>query len=119
MSVRFAVRLTPRAGADRVDGVGPEGQLLVRVRAAPAGGAANRALLRVLADELAVAPSALALVAGASARRKLVDLKGGRPADLLARWPGLSANERGRQGGGGSPVSSGGQGRSRGSLARM
>ncbi|MGZ6270794.1 MAG: DUF167 domain-containing protein [Candidatus Limnocylindrales bacterium] len=54
MSVRFAVRLTPRAGADRVDGVGPEGQLLVRVRAAPAEGAANRALLRVLADEWAL-----------------------------------------------------------------
>ena len=40
-SVRFVVRLTPRGGADRIDGVGEDGVLRVRVAAAPVDEAAN------------------------------------------------------------------------------
>src|SRR5664279_4393927 len=40
-SVRFAVRLMPRGGADRVDGVSEEGVLQARVAAPAVGGAAN------------------------------------------------------------------------------
>ena len=43
-TARFAVRLTPRGGADRVDGV-LAGALRVRVAAAPVDGAANAALM--------------------------------------------------------------------------
>jgi uncharacterized protein YggU (UPF0235/DUF167 family) len=86
--LRFAVRLTPRAGADRVDGV-TDGVLRCRVAAAPADGAANDALLRLLARELDLPPSALRLVAGATARRKLVGLDAGHRARLIGRWPGL------------------------------
>ena len=48
--VRFAVRLTPRGGADHVEGV-VDGILRAR-RGAGDRGAANQALLRLLADEL-------------------------------------------------------------------
>ncbi len=44
MTARLAVRLVPRGGADRVDGVGEDGVLRARVAAPPVEGAANEAL---------------------------------------------------------------------------
>jgi uncharacterized protein YggU (UPF0235/DUF167 family) len=87
--VRFAVRLTPRGGADRIDGVNEEGVLQARVTAPPVGGAANTALIKLLADELDVSRSAVRLVAGASGRHKLVVVEGVSPEGIAARWPGL------------------------------
>jgi uncharacterized protein YggU (UPF0235/DUF167 family) len=59
------------------------------VAAPPVEGAANQALLRLLADELGVARRAVRLVAGAAGRQKLVVVEGMTPDDVLARWPGL------------------------------
>ena len=87
--VRFAVRVTPRAGVDRVDTV-VEGALRLRVAAAPADGEANAAVCRVLATELGVGRGSVRLVAGATGRRKLVEVDGVDPAALRARWPGLA-----------------------------
>ncbi len=88
MSVRFAVRLTPRGGRDAIDGVGEDGVLRVRVAAPPAEGAANEALCRVLARALGVPPGSVRIAAGASGRRKLVEADAD-PARLAAAWPGL------------------------------
>lgn len=65
------VRVTPRSSAA---GVGPlvEGVLEVRVTQPPADGAANRAVLRLVADALSIAPSRLVLVAGQRGRRKRI-----------------------------------------------
>lgn len=87
-SVRFAVRLTPRGGLDRVDGV-VDGELRARVAAPAVDGAANHAILRLVAEELDVPRSAVRLAAGATGRRKLVTVDGIEPAAVLARWPGL------------------------------
>jgi uncharacterized protein (TIGR00251 family) len=87
--VRFAVRLTPRGGLDRVDGVNEAGALQVRVSAPPIGGAANTALIRVLAEELGVARSDVHLIAGAAGRQKLVAVDEVSPEEILGRWPGL------------------------------
>ena len=74
---RITVRLTPRAGRDAVDGWATHQALLrVRVAAAPVDGAANEALIRVLARSLRVPPSAVHIVAGAAARIKVVDIDG-------------------------------------------
>ena len=86
--VRFTVRLTPRGGADRVDGA-VDGVLRVRVAAPAVEGAANLALVRLLADELGVPRSDVRLVAGATGRTKLIAVDGLSPERLLARWPGL------------------------------
>jgi hypothetical protein len=83
------VRVTPRAGRDEVAGVGAVGELLVKVRAAPADGAANAALLRTIAAAAGVAPSRLQLVRGATSRTKIVSIEGVVESDLKARWPGL------------------------------
>ncbi|MGZ6265860.1 MAG: DUF167 domain-containing protein [Candidatus Limnocylindrales bacterium] len=88
-SVRFAVRLTPRAAADRVDGVSDEGVLQVRVTAPAVEGAANAALVRLLADELDVSRSSIQMVAGATGRHKLIVVDGVSPDEVAARWPGV------------------------------
>jgi uncharacterized protein YggU (UPF0235/DUF167 family) len=77
-----------------VVGVGRNGELLVRVRAAPAGGAANAAALKVLAAALDVAPSRLQLVRGATSRVKVVSVEGVSASDLETRWPGLASAMR-------------------------
>jgi uncharacterized protein len=86
--VRFAVRLTPRGGADHVDGVA-DGMLRVRVAAPPVEGAANQALLRLIAHELDVPRRDVRLIAGAGGRTKLVAVDGVTPERVMERWPGL------------------------------
>jgi uncharacterized protein YggU (UPF0235/DUF167 family) len=93
VSVRFAVRLTPRGGRDAIDGVGEDGVLRVRVAAPPVEGAANEALCRLLARSLGVAPGGVRVVGGAGGRRKLVEAEAD-PARLAAAWPGLGGADR-------------------------
>ena len=86
--VRFAVRLTPRAAVDRVDGV-TDGVLRARVGAPAVEGAANNALIRLLADELGIARRDVRIVAGAAGRQKLIVVEGVPEEAIVARWPGL------------------------------
>ena len=84
------MRLTPRGGADRVDGVGEDGVLRVRVAAPPVDSAANEALGRLLARELGITSSGVRIVAGARARRKVVAVAGIDAPAVRSRWPGLA-----------------------------
>jgi uncharacterized protein YggU (UPF0235/DUF167 family) len=86
--VRFAVRLTPRAAVDRVDGV-IDGVLRARVGAPAVEGAANNALIRLIAEELGVPRSDVRIVAGATSRQKLVVVDAADAEAIVARWPGL------------------------------
>jgi uncharacterized protein len=80
--------VTPRAGVDAIDGVGDGGVLRIRVRAVPADGAANKAVLKTLAAALDVAPSAVALVSGARSRVKRISVD--VESEVVERlWPGL------------------------------
>jgi uncharacterized protein len=87
--VRIPVRLTPRGGRDRVDGV-TDGALRVRVAAPPVDGAANRALVSLLAGELGVPRGAVRIVAGETGRTKLLEVDGVEAPAIDARWPGLA-----------------------------
>jgi uncharacterized protein YggU (UPF0235/DUF167 family) len=71
-----------------VDGV-VDGSLRVRVTAPPIEGAANQALVRLLAEELGLARRSVRLVAGAAGRQKLIVVEGLSAEELVARWPGL------------------------------
>jgi uncharacterized protein (TIGR00251 family) len=82
------VRLIPRGGRDAIDGIDPAGALRVRVAAPPADGAANRALIGLLADVLHVPATSILIVTGRTSRAKRVRIEGATPADILARWPG-------------------------------
>jgi uncharacterized protein len=92
-AIRLQVRLTPRGGVDRVDGVGLGGELRVHVRAAPVEGAANEALRRLLARELDVPKAAVTLERGASARLKLVRVDGLTAEAVSRRWPGVTVRD--------------------------
>jgi uncharacterized protein YggU (UPF0235/DUF167 family) len=83
------VRVTPRAGVDRIDGVGAQGELRVRLRAAPADGAANASLVRIIAEGCGVAPSRVRLEGGAASRTKRVSIDDLPAESLAALWPGL------------------------------
>ena len=85
---RFRCRLTPRAERDGVDGV-VDGILRIRVAAPPVDGAANAALLRLLASVLDVPKRSVRLVSGESSRVKVVAVVDVDPASIVARWPGL------------------------------
>jgi len=63
--------------------------LKVRVMAPAVDGAANVALVRLLADELGVARRDLQIVAGGTSRQKLVVVDGVDADAIVARWPGL------------------------------
>ena len=52
-------------------------------------GAANQALLRLIADELGVPKRDVRLVAGAASRTKLVVVDGVDAERVLELWPGL------------------------------
>jgi hypothetical protein len=89
VTARLPVRLTPRGGADRIDGV-RDGALRVRVAAPPVDGAANEALVRLIAAELDVPRGAVRLVAGVAARTKVVEVDGVDADAVTRRWPGLA-----------------------------
>ena len=66
-----------------------DGVLKVRVMAPAVEGAANNALIRLLAEEIGVSRRDVRIVAGATSRQKLVVVDGVDPEDIVARWPGL------------------------------
>ncbi|HEY6817091.1 MAG TPA: DUF167 family protein [Croceibacterium sp.] len=72
---RLALRVTPGA---RTDGLElDDGRVLVKVRVRPHDGAANAAVLALLAAALGEATSRLHLLRGATGRDKLVQLPPG------------------------------------------
>ncbi len=87
-AVRFAVRLTPRSVVERAEDV-VDGILRVKVMAPAVEGAANNALVRVLADALDIPRRDVRIVAGAASRQKLVVVEGVPAEVVIARWPGL------------------------------
>jgi len=90
--VSVTVRVTPRAHQDKIEGVRrlSNGQaiLAVRVRALPQDGAANDAVVRILAKACGIPASAARVEAGAGARVKTILLRGDS-ASLLAAMAAL------------------------------
>jgi len=84
----ITVRLTPKGGRDAIDGFEQlaDGRAVVkaRVRAPPHEGAANAALIALLADLVDTARRNVSLAAGATARIKQVKIAGDAAA-LAAR----------------------------------
>lgn len=73
--VRIAVHVKPRASKDRVLGE-RQGLLEVAVSAPPAEGAANRAVIELLAETLDIPRRDLVIASGHSSRSKIIDVTG-------------------------------------------
>ncbi len=70
---RLTVHVHVRARTERLERDGPA--LRLRVREPPAGGRANAAVTRAVPRWAGVAPSEVAIVSGATARRKLAGIQ--------------------------------------------
>ena len=78
--VRLAVRLTPRAHRNRLDGVvtGADGRAALHLRlvAPPVENAANKALIGFVADALDMRSADISIRSGETARLKILFLRG-------------------------------------------
>ena len=72
---RIAVRVQARARRDEITSM-RDGVLVVRVTAPALEGRAYRAVCRVVADRLGVAPSQVTIVRGERSRDKVLDVRG-------------------------------------------
>ncbi|HEX9055736.1 MAG TPA: DUF167 family protein [Gemmatimonadales bacterium] len=83
------VRVQPRASRSEVVGLHGD-EIRLRVNAPPVDGAANEAVVRLLAERLGVPRSAVEVAAGAAARHKVVLVAGvtrGEAAQRLGLGP--------------------------------
>lgn len=84
LGVRLRLKVTPKARHAGIGGLQAEADggvsLKVAVTAAPADGKANAAVIALLAKEWGVAKTAISVVAGATDRRKLVEIRGSTAA---------------------------------------
>ncbi len=72
--MRISVRVTPRSSKNTVEWT--SGGLQVRLTAPPVDGAANEALIALLAERLGVAKRDIRVVHGATSRQKMVEIVG-------------------------------------------
>jgi uncharacterized protein (TIGR00251 family) len=82
-SIAFAVRVTPRASRDAVEGE-YQGALKVRLTAPPVEDRANDALRRLLAARLNVPVSAVRIVGGEKSRNKQIAIAGVTRAQVIS-----------------------------------
>jgi uncharacterized protein (TIGR00251 family) len=79
----IAVRVIPRAKQTGLAGT-RDGALLVRVAAPPAEGAANDAVVALLAERLGVPRRNFRILAGAAGRHKRIEIAGVTPEQIRA-----------------------------------
>jgi hypothetical protein len=83
--MRIDVRVVPRSNRNAIV---REGELLkVWLTAAPVDGAANEALIKLLATRLDLPRSALRVVRGTSGRQKVVEIEGMTRAQVMSKLP--------------------------------
>ena len=89
LNMLISVKVIPRSRKNSVEwesGAGGEGERLrVRLTAAPVDGAANEALVALLAERLGLPKRQVVVVRGATSRQKVVEVVGLNLEDLRLR----------------------------------
>jgi uncharacterized protein (TIGR00251 family) len=83
-SARISVKVKPRASRDAVEGW-KEGALVVRLTSPPVDGAANSALIKLLANKTGLAKGCISIVSGDKGRSKVLKFEGINIKDLQER----------------------------------
>jgi uncharacterized protein (TIGR00251 family) len=84
--MRISVRVIPRSSRNAIEW--EDGALKVRLTASPVDGAANEALLTLLAHQLRLAKRDIQIVHGATGRHKTVEITGMTLGELKQRIGG-------------------------------
>lgn len=87
------IRAHPGARRPGIKGV-QNGRLVVAVGAIAEGGKANRAIIELLCDELALRKSQVELVSGTAHRQKKALIRGVSPQDIAGRIERILVGER-------------------------
>ena len=80
----FPVRVILRASRNEIEGV-TGNALKVRVTAPPVEGAANEALIELLAERLKIRKSQIEIVAGQTSQHKMISIVGLQPSEVEER----------------------------------
>jgi hypothetical protein len=83
-SVTITVRVRPRASRNSV-ALQPDGSLTIRLTALPVKGAANKALIKFLADTLRLPKGAFEICRGESSHNKVIRISGCNRDVLLSK----------------------------------
>ncbi len=76
MAVRLTVRVIPRSRRNSLEWEQETRQLKVRLTAPPVDGAANQALVALLAGTLRLPRRSITIVQGAASRQKVIEIEG-------------------------------------------
>lgn len=76
----ISVQVIPRSSKDGIEW--NQGKLKVRLTAPPVNGAANEALIALLAEQLGLPRRHISIVRGATGRQKTVEIVGVTPEDV-------------------------------------
>lgn len=69
---KLALKVTPRARTEGVEGMNSAGELVVKVRVAPEDGKANAAVIALLAEAFSLPKSRLEITRGSTGRHKII-----------------------------------------------
>ena len=81
--MRLTVRVIPRSSRNAIEW--DQGVLKARITAPPVDGAANDALIALLAERLGLPRRSISIVHGATGRQKIVEIAGMTEAEVAAR----------------------------------
>ncbi|HLI05855.1 MAG TPA: DUF167 domain-containing protein [Ktedonobacteraceae bacterium] len=88
VAMRIVVRVIPRSSKNALTWEQGSGTLKVRLTAPPVDGAANEALVALLAEKLAIPRRDITIVRGATGRQKTLDIAGFTPETLQQKLAG-------------------------------
>ena len=81
ISVTLKVRLQPRAARDGIDGLLGDA-LKIKVTAPPVEGKANKAVKKLIAEQLGLSPYQIEIIAGNRSREKVLRISGISRAEM-------------------------------------